>query len=492
MSDKPASPARGRKKTAPPAQQPPQEEVVVRLPLADLYPFPDHPFQVRDDEEMRETIQSVKEYGVIVPAIVRPREEGGYEIVAGHRRKYACEQAGLDTMPVLIRNLDRDAATIIMVYSNLQRENILPSESESSTAGETTGTEKNKLAFFLPMTGDQMQYGESLSRGAELALKQYNEKNGTDYVIEIMDDKGDPKEAVNVANLIVSDPTVIAGMGSFSSSCAMAAAPVFEEADLLLFSPNASHTDFPAMGENMFSAVMSQKYEGAEFADALIEMFGAQNVAILYQNTDHGVIATDVFTKQYEAGGGKVIMSETFIPGQTKDFSPVLSRIKEQDPDLFYVNASYNDCAQIFMQAKALNMDCQLVGPGMLLTEEFLDVVGNKIDGTIVMSSVPAFLPSVLESGELDAASKNFVDSYTAEYNEVPDGFAASAFDAVNIVLDAVAKVGTDTPALREELKTLRDYPGVSGYNMSFNEQKEMVKGIYLFEIQDGQFVRVK
>lgn len=128
MSDKPASPARGRKKTAPPAQQPPQEEVVVRLPLADLYPFPDHPFQVRDDEEMRETIQSVKEYGVIVPAIVRPREEGGYEIVAGHRRKYACEQAGLDTMPVLIRNLDRDAATIIMVDSNLQRENILPSE----------------------------------------------------------------------------------------------------------------------------------------------------------------------------------------------------------------------------------------------------------------------------------------------------------------------------------------------------------------------------
>ena len=77
---------------------------------------------------MRETIQSVKEYGVIIPAIVRPREEGGYEIVAGHRRKYACEQAGLDTMPVLIRNLDRDAATIIMVDSNLQRENILPSE----------------------------------------------------------------------------------------------------------------------------------------------------------------------------------------------------------------------------------------------------------------------------------------------------------------------------------------------------------------------------
>lgn len=358
-----------------------------------------------------------------------------------------------------------------------------------AAAAETT---KNQLAFFLPMTGDQMQYGESLYRGAELALNQYNSANGTNFEISVFDDKGDPKEAVNVANLIVSDETVIAGMGSFSSSCAMAAAPVFEESDLLLFSPNASHTDFPSMGKNMFSAVMSQKYEGAEFADALIDKFGKQNVAILYQNTDHGVIATQVFTEQYEAQGGKVVISETFLPGQTKDFSPILSKIKTYLPELFYVSASYNDCAQIFMQAKNLGFNCQFVGPGMLLTEEFLKVVGSKIDGTIVMSSVPAFLPSVMESNELDEASMDFVKSYSEAYNEIPDGFAASAFDAVNIVLDAVSSVGTATPALREEISKLRSYPGVSGYNMAFNENKEMVKGIYMFQIIDGRFVQVK
>ena len=98
------------------------------LPLAELHPFPNHPFKVRDDETMQETAESIKQYGVLVPAIVRPREEGGYEIVAGHRRKHACELAGLETMPVIVRNLDADAATIIMVDSNLQRENILPSE----------------------------------------------------------------------------------------------------------------------------------------------------------------------------------------------------------------------------------------------------------------------------------------------------------------------------------------------------------------------------
>lgn len=365
-----------------------------------------------------------------------------------------------------------------------------PTEKAAEAAPEAPSeTGKNKLAFFLPMTGDQMQYGESLSRGAELALNQYNEAHGTSYVIEVYDDKGDPTEAVNVANMIVSDDTVIAGMGSFSSSCAMAAAPVFEEADLLLFSPNASHTDFPSMGVNMFSAVMSQKYEGAEFADALLERYGAQNVALLYQNTDHGVIATDVFTKQYEAEGGKVIAAETFVAGQTSDFSPVLSKIKAQNPDLLYVNASYSDCAQIIMQAKALNMDCQFVCPGMCLTEEFLKVVGNNIDGTLVLSSVPAFLPSVLETSKLDENMQAFVDTYTAAYNEIPDGFAASAFDAVNIVLDACEKVGTETPALRTEIAALREFPGVSGYDMYFNESKEMVKGIYVFEIQNGQFV---
>ena len=105
-----------------------KREKVTDMPLSELHPFPDHPFQVRDDDSMKETVESIKEYGVLVPAIVRPRADGGYELISGHRRKRACELAGLPTMPVIVRNLDDDAATIIMVDSNIQRENILPSE----------------------------------------------------------------------------------------------------------------------------------------------------------------------------------------------------------------------------------------------------------------------------------------------------------------------------------------------------------------------------
>ena len=102
--------------------------VLMQIPLTELHDFPDHPFGIRDDDAMKDTVESIKNYGVLVPAIVRPREAGGYEIISGHRRRRGCELAGIDTLFSLVRKLDDDEAAIIMVDSNLQRENILPSE----------------------------------------------------------------------------------------------------------------------------------------------------------------------------------------------------------------------------------------------------------------------------------------------------------------------------------------------------------------------------
>ena len=110
------------------------KEEIIEVPLTDLHEFDGHPFKVIDDEKMEETVESIKKYGVIVPGIVRPRIKGGYEIVSGHRRKRASELAGLETMPVFVRNLSNDEATIVMVDSNLQREEILPSEKAKAYA----------------------------------------------------------------------------------------------------------------------------------------------------------------------------------------------------------------------------------------------------------------------------------------------------------------------------------------------------------------------
>ena len=110
------------------SRQEQRREQIQQIPLAELHPFTNHPFKVLDDESMQRTVESVEQYGVLSPLIVRPRPEGGYEIISGHRRQHAAQLAGLETLPVIVRNMDDHAAVLLMVDSNLQRENILPSE----------------------------------------------------------------------------------------------------------------------------------------------------------------------------------------------------------------------------------------------------------------------------------------------------------------------------------------------------------------------------
>ena len=129
MPTETSPPKRGRKPKQPTPVEPVQTtERIFRIPLSELHPFPDHPYGIREDQAMQDTVDSVKANGVVVPAIVRPRVEGGYEIIAGHRRKLASEQAGFADMPCIVRNLTDDEAIIQLVDSNAQREDVLPSE----------------------------------------------------------------------------------------------------------------------------------------------------------------------------------------------------------------------------------------------------------------------------------------------------------------------------------------------------------------------------
>ena len=150
-----------------------QREKVQEIPLSELYPFPNHPFKVVDDERMLDTADSIREHGVLVPAIARPRADGGYELIAGHRRKRGCELAGLDTMPVIVRNLDDDASTIIMVDSNIQRESLLPSErafaykmklEALNHQGKRTGLTSSQLGTKLMRTDEILAEQSGTSR----------------------------------------------------------------------------------------------------------------------------------------------------------------------------------------------------------------------------------------------------------------------------------------------------------------------------------------
>lgn len=177
-------------------------EKVMEISLTELFPFKDHPFKVKDDEAMADTAESIKEYGVLVPGIARPRDEGGYELVAGHRRHRASELAGLETMPVIVRNLDDDAATIIMVDSNLQRENILPSERAFAYKLKLDAIKRQgeRTDLTSRQVGEKLLSVEELAKNAPDSQRQIHRFiRLTALVPELLDMVDDKKIAFNPA-----------------------------------------------------------------------------------------------------------------------------------------------------------------------------------------------------------------------------------------------------------------------------------------------------
>ena len=166
------------------SRQEQQREQVQQIPIGDLFPFKDHPFKVLDDESMQRTVESVEQYGVLSPLIARPRPEGGYEIISGHRRQHAAQLAGLETLPVIVRNMDDDAAVLLMVDSNLQRENILPSE--------------RAFAYKMKLEALKNQGARSDLTSVQVAPKLSTEKIGE----EVGMSKDNVKRYIRLTNLV--------------------------------------------------------------------------------------------------------------------------------------------------------------------------------------------------------------------------------------------------------------------------------------------------
>ena len=166
------------------SRQEQQREQVQQIPIGELFPFKDHPFKVLDDESMQRTVESVEQYGVLSPLIARPRPEGGYEIISGHRRQHAAQLAGLDALPVIVRQMDDDAAVLLMVDSNLQRENILPSE--------------RAFAYKMKLEALKNQGARSDLTSVQVAPKLSTEKIGE----EVGMSKDNVKRYIRLTNLV--------------------------------------------------------------------------------------------------------------------------------------------------------------------------------------------------------------------------------------------------------------------------------------------------
>ena len=177
-----------------------QRERVQEIPLDQLKPFKNHPFKVRDDQRMLDTVDSIREYGVLVPAIARPDPEGGYELISGHRRKRGCEMAGLQTMPVIIRDLDDDAAVLVMVDSNIQREELLPSERAFAYKMKLEALKHQGADLTSSQLGTKLRADELLAQQAGESRNQVQRFiRLTELISELLDMVDERKLAFNPA-----------------------------------------------------------------------------------------------------------------------------------------------------------------------------------------------------------------------------------------------------------------------------------------------------
>ena len=360
----------------------------------------------------------------------------------------------------------------------------------STTTPDSTGDTENddtvyKFALMAPLTGNNAQYGQTYQTTLELLLDKVNSSggiNGHQVSLDIYDDKNDPKESVNIATKIADDPDILGVVGSQISSCSMAAAPIFQEKNILMVSPQASHVDFTSIGDCIFRTQVTTAHENAETAKFLVNDLGAKKVGFIYSSDDWGVSMLETMTAALEDLGSEVVAAETYIAGETKDFTPLISKIKQAEPDVLFLASVYADAVQIIQQCKNLNLDVPYVGSNTLFKQEFIDVGGEDVEGVMMCNTV-----------QLNNNNEEYLwleEAYKEKTGNFTDSYVTQSYDALNVMLKALEEVGPDRDAMKNYLANLTDYVGVSG-TFSFDEYRNPAKTVYIYQIQDGAIVEL-
>ncbi len=348
----------------------------------------------------------------------------------------------------------------------------------SVNAGDTV-----KIGLSAPLTGDWAEYGNDFKQSVTMVFDAANKAGGVhgkQLELVILDSRGDPKESVLIAEKFVADPDIIAEIGDFSSSSCMAAAPVYEKANMTQLSPTSSHMDFTKKGKNMFRVVTTQGIEGPFNARWAVKDLGKKRIATIYINNDWGVDANKYFVQEAEKLGAQMLAQEAFVPGE-KDFTAILTKIKRLKPDLVYLPAFYADAAAILNQAKRMHFKTTVMAPGSLFSEKTIELGGQAVEGILVAANYFSTDPR--------PAAQAFNKAYQAAYGKKPNMFAALAYDAAGLMVAALKVAGVDDRAkVRPALEGLKGYNGATGsisYANGHDPEKELLK----ITIKDGKWV---
>lgn len=326
------------------------------------------------------------------------------------------------------------------------------------------------IALTAPLTGDYAEYGTNFQRSVEMGMDFINEAGGVlgkQLVLSVGDSKGDPKESATLAQKWTSDPTIVAEIGDFTSTCCMASQPIYDQVQMVQLSPTASHTEFAPGSDWSFGIVGTQAGEGPFMADFAYNELGLKKIAVIFIKNDWGIDTQKFFTMAYENLGGEIVASESYFDGE-KDFTAVLTKLKASNPDAIFMAAMYNDGALISKQRAKLDWDVPVVGPSSLYSPQLLALGGSAVNG--IYTNVSFFTEDPSEPVQA------YVTEFEKRYGAMPNFHAALAFDAINILAAAIERAGTtDRAAIRDALAQTKDFPALTG-GITFTPVGDAVK----------------
>lgn len=357
--------------------------------------------------------------------------------------------------------------------------------SDGSAVGSTSQSSGDpiKIGFFAPITSASASAdGESTRNSVELAAKIINDNggiNGRQVELVIYDDGLDTSQAVSIAEKLTTKDGVVAAVSGSYSSPTRVAAPIFQAAGIPLVSAYAVHPDVVNAGDYVFSQSFPGSVQGTAAATVAVDQLGAKRIAIIAVDVDFGTEQAAAFVEYAESKGAEIV-SQDFVAMSDNEFSSIVTKIKELNPDLIYMPNYYAHAAEALKQCKLQGLTCPILGSEGADSWQFLETAGEYAEGFIITTN--------LDRDSSDPAVQEYIKQYTETYNMVPDMVGASAYDAMQIICEAIKVAGDDPAAIKDAIASMKDVDTVTGKLYYYTENGSAVKPVQLQIVENGEF----
>lgn len=346
-------------------------------------------------------------------------------------------------------------------------------------------SEEVKIGFTAALSGDFAAFGLNMRKGLDLALSDINSSGDVTYSVVALDDRGDPKEGVLIAQNMCDNADIDVMMGYSFSSVALAAVPIIDKCKLPVLASAVGSPELSSASPYFRRNLLTDATQGALMGEYAAKTAGYKKIYVLHQQDDYGLGIAEAFTNAATAAGATVIGTDNYLLG-TKDFKTQIAKIRREEPEAVFIGGFYTEAAKIASQSKNMGLDVALLGTDGSLNPELIQLAGGAVEGMVVYGMYDTSLKS--------DATDRFLEAYRAKFGQDPNAWAALAYDAAYTLNEAVkiakAQGPLDRGTLNAAFAEIKGLDGVTGPT-SFDANGDRNGSIYFLKISNGKFVPV-